>query len=64
MPTFDCPPPAAAGKIHSPASQDRQAGKNSLPLKPLSFLPACFGRAWENFRAKHGRKEISITPSS
>jgi len=41
-PTSDCPPPAAAGKIRGPASQDRQTGKNSLPLKPLSFLPVCF----------------------
>ena len=41
-PTFDCLPPAAAGKNRSPASRDRQAGKNSFPLKPLSFLPACF----------------------
>ncbi|OIP75515.1 MAG: hypothetical protein AUK06_01610 [Parcubacteria group bacterium CG2_30_36_18] len=42
-PTFDCLPPAAAGKNRSPASRDRQAGKNSFPLKPLSFLPARFG---------------------
>jgi len=45
MPTFDCPPPAAAGKIRSPTSQDSRRAK--IPwglklLKPLSFLPACF----------------------
>jgi len=45
----DCPPPRAAGKNPQSRFAGQQAGKNYFPLKPLSFLPACFGASWGNF---------------
>ena len=45
-------------KNRGSASRDRQAGKNSFPLtlKPLSFLPVCFGEPGKIPR--EARKEL------
>jgi len=48
--SFSCPAPRGGTEIRGPAPQDRQAGKNSFPLKPLSFSPARLGRAGENLK--------------
>jgi hypothetical protein len=46
---FSCPPPVAAGKNPHSAFGGQQAGKNSFPLKPLSFLLACLAEPGKNF---------------
>jgi len=54
----DCPPPRAAGKNPQSRFAGQQAGKNYFPLKPLSFLPACFGASWGNFYIKLTSKNL------